>query len=55
MSEHLFQLFVTHKVHIHVCQLETECDVVLAIKLFAKDIVEPEGLVTYGSKTQTRA
>ena len=44
------KLFVTHNYYIHVCQLEKESYVVLAMKLFTKDIGVPKVLVTDGVK-----
>ena len=45
-----YQLFVTDKDYIFVCPLEKESDVLLALKLFAKDVGVPEALVTDGTK-----
>ena len=49
------QLFVTDKGYIYVCPLEKESDVLLALKLFAKEIGVPEALVTDGAKAETSA
>ena len=47
------QLFVTDKGYIFVCQLENESDVLLDLKLFAKDVGVPEVLVTDDAKAIT--
>ena len=47
------QLFVTDKGHVFVCPLEKESDLLLALKLFAKDVGVPESLVTDGVKAKT--
>ena len=48
-----FQLFVTDKGYIYVCQLEKESDVRLEINIFTKHIGVSKALVTDGSKAKT--
>ena len=50
-----FQLFVTDKSYVYVCPFEKESDVLLALKLFDKDVGVPETLVTDGAKAETSA
>lgn len=49
------QLFVTDKGYMFVCPMEKEADVLLALKLFAKDVGAPEALVTDGARAETSA
>ena len=47
------QLFVTGKGYMHVFPLEKTSDVLLALKLFSKEIGVPEALVTGSTKAKT--
>ena len=45
------QLFVTDKGYVFVFPTEKEADVLLALKLFAKDVGAPEALATDGARS----